>query len=523
MKLRKMNYKQNGETRQGEKWYAVWMDHSETLRRLPLFADQKASNEIARKIDRLNSVRASGDTLPPDLSRYVEQMPRAMRTRLAEWGILSAAKAAAGKPLVEHVADWKAALLARGGTKQHAALSASRVRRIIEGCGFAFHGDVSPSKTQRFLADLREERRKEDGQMHQGISAASFNYYLRDAKSFFKWMVRDGRANENPLEHLQGVNVRLDRRHDRRALSLEELRQLLDITGNAAERFGMTGESRAALYRLAAETGLRAGELRSLTRGSFVLDGLKPGVTIAAAYAKNRRQDNLPLRPTTAAAMADYLSSKLPAAKAFSMPARGHLVDMFRADLAEAREAWIGKAKDAEARQERESSNFLVYRDDANRVADFHALRHTFISNLAAAGVHPKTAQTLARHSTITLTMDRYSHVYRGELTTALDSLPDLSHPGTDKAKATGTDNVSVASENCLSPDLSPKGKFPRSLVESGGLKSAMPGSDETHGKTGMKCDFPEGKSKRPRSDSNRRITDLQSVPLVHLGTRPGL
>src|SRR5262245_47899923 len=25
----------------------------------------------------------------------------------------------------------------------------------------------------------------------------------------------------------------------------------------------------------------------------------------------------------------------------------------------------------------------------------------------------------------------------------------------------------------------------------------------------------------RPRPDSNRRITDLQSVPLVHLGTRP--
>ena len=58
MKLRKMNYKQDGETRQSEKWYAVWMDHSETLRRLPLFADQKASNEIARKIDRLNSVNS---------------------------------------------------------------------------------------------------------------------------------------------------------------------------------------------------------------------------------------------------------------------------------------------------------------------------------------------------------------------------------------------------------------------------------------------------------------------------------
>ena len=34
--------------------------------------------------------------------------------------------------------------------------------------------------------------------------------------------------------------------------------------------------------------------------------------------------------------------------------------------------------------------------------------------------------------------------------------------------------------------------------------------------------EFPdEQQCERPRSDSNRRITDLQSVPLVHLGTRP--
>ena len=52
----------------------------------------------------------------------------------------------------------------------------------------------------------------------------------------------------------------------------------------------------------------------------------------------------------------------------------------------------------------------IPYRDDAGRVADFHSLRHTFITNLARGGVHPKVAQALARHSTITLTMDRYSH-----------------------------------------------------------------------------------------------------------------
>ena len=40
----------------------------------------------------------------------------------------------------------------------------------------------------------------------------------------------------------------------------------------------------------------------------------------------------------------------------------------------------------------------------ADGIADFHSLRHTFISNLAACGIHPKLAQQLARHSTIALT-----------------------------------------------------------------------------------------------------------------------
>ncbi|MHC4063693.1 MAG: tyrosine-type recombinase/integrase [Planctomycetota bacterium] len=54
-----------------------------------------------------------------------------------------------------------------------------------------------------------------------------------------------------------------------------------------------------------------------------------------------------------------------------------------------------------------------AYRDDAGQVPDFHALRDTFASNLAAGDVHPKTAQELLRHSTIGLTMDTYTHATR--------------------------------------------------------------------------------------------------------------
>ena len=34
----------------------------------------------------------------------------------------------------------------------------------------------------------------------------------------------------------------------------------------------------------------------------------------------------------------------------------------------------------------------IPYEDDLGRVADFHALRHSFITALASGGIHPNTA-----------------------------------------------------------------------------------------------------------------------------------
>jgi hypothetical protein len=47
-----------------------------------------------------------------------------------------------------------------------------------------------------------------------------------------------------------------------------------------------------------------------------------------------------------------------------------------------------------------------------------------FITNLCKAAVSPKTAQTLARHSDIRLTMDVYTHVDREEQVAAIRSFP---------------------------------------------------------------------------------------------------
>ncbi len=385
-------------------WIAKYFDHNGRRReRSTKTTDKRAAERILSKWSTEATLRRTG-------------VVDARAEALASQG---------RRPIAEHLADFKAALLAKGTTPRHAELVAARAGKVIAGAGFKRWTDMSASRAMEYLKALRADTEtcNEAGEVvkrKRGISAQTFNFYLQALKQFGRWMVKDRRAADNPFAYLEPLNVRTDRRHDRRALTPDELRSLIRTTEAGPERHGMTGTARAMLYRLAVETGLRAGELRSLTRASFELHSENPTVTVAAAYSKRRREDTLPLRPELAAELAVYLADKLPTAPAFKMPDADEVAKMIRADLTAAG---------------------IPYRDETGRVADFHALRHTFISNLAAGGVRPKVAQALARHSTITLTMDRYSHQYAGDERAALAALPDLTVPVAAVTKALGTDN----------------------------------------------------------------------------------
>ena len=77
--------------------------------------------------------------------------------------------------------------------------------------------------------------------------------------------------------------------------------------------------------------------------------------------------------------------------------------------------------------------------------------RHTFISNLARAGVHPRNAQALARHSTIDLTMNVYTHVAMSDLHDDVESMPGLRGQGRDeRTAATGQRQGTAAPRNAL-------------------------------------------------------------------------
>jgi integrase len=94
--------------------------------------------------------------------------------------------------------------------------------------------------------------------------------------------------------------------------------------------------------------------------------------------------------------------------------------------LAAARAAWVKEGQDKAERARREQSDFLLPVNHDGEHLDFHSLRHTCGAWLALAGCHPKVVQTVMRHSTITLTMDAYGHLFPGQVAEAIGKLPDM-------------------------------------------------------------------------------------------------
>lgn len=333
------------------------------------------------------------------------------------------------QPLAGHAADFKADLAAKNNTARYVDMVAGRVLAVVTGCGFRLWSDVTEARVQTYIAGLRGKRPGEGLRGLRGLSAQTSNFYLQAFKQFARWMVRNRRAVQSPVEYLRGINVRTDRGHDRRPLTVEEMRWLLHATRAGPERGRTSGPDRALLYRVAAETGLRGGELQSLTKSSFLLDGDRPRVTVSAASSKHRREDVVPLKPATAAVLREHLANKHPATPALRMPGRNLWGRVIRRDLAAAREQWLASAPTPAERAEWEQTDFLKYEDAAGRFADFHSLRHATGSFLAAANVSPKVAQSILRHSHIALTLNTYSHAYRDDQAEAVSRLPDLSAP----------------------------------------------------------------------------------------------
>jgi integrase/recombinase XerD len=382
---------------QSKKYWGQFKDAHERLKRVPLSIDKTAAQAMLNQI-----------------------VQRAEREKA---GLVDPTEEQRKRLLTDHIREFESYLRNKGVSDRQFVESIAKLRKLVAARKWPRIGDITAGGVLEFLGQLRRD----------GLSAQTYNNYLTVIKQFTRWLVRDRRTPIDPLMHLSKLNVRTDRRHDRRALSQEEFAWLAEAARTGENVESIPGPDRAMLYVLAAWTGFHKGELGSLTLRFLRLDDDPAIATVAACYSKRRREDSQVLHPEVVRQLKEWLATKkrlTPVEPLFPISGRvpggvqRKTAKMIRKDLMAARNKWLAEAKTDEERQHRMQSDFLCFCNHSGLYADFHSLRHWFITGLAKAGVKPKMAQTLARHSDVRLTLGVYTHVELPDRSAAIESLP---------------------------------------------------------------------------------------------------
>ena len=420
-----------------KRWYFDVRDGNGTVHRVKGFADLKATEQLASETERKASRVRSGFTDP--------------------------AEEHARRPLAEHLNDYTAFLESKGGTSKHVRLTIGRISAMFAGCGFAFPKDMDAGNVSVWLNALRRDgmpvelpegdsftpgdvakllgvgpsalartisrhqlaatgngkaRRLPRATVEtlvanraKGAGPTTANHYIRAVRGFTRWMVKAKRIGSDPLDTLPLLNEAVDVRRARRELTAEELRMLLTATRASGRTFrGLSGEDRYMLYLVAAGTGFRANALAHLTPADFDLTAAT--VTLAARLNKSRKLKVQPLPADVANALRPYLTGKLAGSPVWggTWSSSSDGAEMIRRDL------------------ETVGIPYAVEGPDGPEYADFHSLRHTYLTLGGRSGIDLRTLQELAGHSKPELTA-RYSHRRLYDLAGAVDKLPNLVPP----------------------------------------------------------------------------------------------
>jgi len=289
----------------------------------------------------------------------------------------------AQRTLVDHLDDFTTELTTRGRDSMYVYNVEKIAARLCTECHWIIVKDITPESFQKW----RREQNK---------APKTLNQYLATTNALLNWMLEQQRILVNPLHCVKPVETRGRERRMRRASSDEDIRRLLEVSG-----------SRAVVYLFAVLTGLRRAEIAALVWNDVHLDADKPFIHVRASTTKNHLEADIKLHPD----LVPVLRSLGPGSPELDSPlfSRVPTMYMLKKDLAAAG---------------------IPYKDAQGRLADFHALRHTFGTRLSRAGVQPRVAMELMRHSDLRLTMNVYTDPTHLPTAAAIDSLPSLLTAG---------------------------------------------------------------------------------------------
>lgn len=142
----------DGCKRKSRHWYIRFKDHRGKWQQLKGFTDKTASVRFARKLVKLVGYRATNERPDAELSKWVDELPDAVREKLIEWHILDKRAIAASDALHLHTEDWWKSIIHNKRTTDHADTSLARVDKLIKGCGFRRFADIEQLAIEDWLS-----------------------------------------------------------------------------------------------------------------------------------------------------------------------------------------------------------------------------------------------------------------------------------------------------------------------------------------------------------------------------------
>jgi integrase/recombinase XerC len=247
--------------------------------------------------------------------------------------------------------------------------------------------EVDSRQVRRFVSQLHAA----------GLSGRSLALTLSAWRGLYKWLARQHGFSANPV---QGVRAPKSPRHLPKALSVEQVQQLLE--GPNPDRPEALRDR--AMFELLYSSGLRLAELVSLNAGDGALDLKQAEVTITGKGGKTR---TVPVGTRAREALRDWLKSRAllaaPQERALFVGARGRRI---APGTVQARlRAWA----------KRQGLGASVHP---------HMLRHSFASHVLQSSQDLRAVQEMLGHASISTTQ-----VYTHLDFQALARVYDAAHP----------------------------------------------------------------------------------------------